>query len=103
MDALPRLHDVAKLTNDEFADLLLGWETCGAHTCFERFEFLSASDEQLLRRALVSSDDLPYPEVRRAADGWVEIAATSIASVGAGPYRRFTRSWEWNPADQGST
>jgi len=100
-DALPRLHEVAKLTDDSFADLLIGWETCGAHTCFERFEVLSASGEQLLRRALVSSDDLPYPEVSRAADGTVEIIATGIASVGAGPYRKFTRSWEWDPADQG--
>ncbi len=97
----PVLHDVAELTGDSSADLLIGWETCGAHTCFERFEVLSASGEQLLRRALVPTDDLPYPEVSRVADGWVEITATGIASVGAGPFRKFTRSWEWTPADQG--
>jgi hypothetical protein len=100
-DGLPILHDVAQLTGDTSADLLLGWATCGAHTCFERFEVLSASDAQLLRHALDRSDDLPYPEIGRAAGGRVEITATGIASAGAGPFRKLTRTWEWDPAEQG--
>ncbi len=99
-DGLPVLHASAELTGDSSADLLLGWETCGAHTCFQRFEVLSLSDTQLRRLPLDPSDDLPYPEVNRAADGSVDITATGIASVGAGPFRKFTRSWDWDPVDQ---
>ncbi len=100
-DGLPVLHAGAELTGDSSADLLLGWETCGAHTCFQRFEVLSVFDTQLRRLPLDPSDDLPYPEVNRAAGGSVDITATGIASVGAGPFRKFTRSWDWDPADQG--
>jgi hypothetical protein len=100
-DGLPVLHAGAELTGDSSADLLLGWETCGAHTCFQRFEVLSLLHSQLRRLPLDPSDDLPYPEVNHAAGGSVEITATGIASVGAGPFRRLTRSWDWDPAGQG--
>ena len=99
-DRAPILHAGSDLTGDQIDDLLVGWQTCGAHTCFERFEVVSASGPQVLRRALEPSDDLPYPEVTRAAGGSVAITATGIASVGAGPFRRLTRSWEWEPIDQ---
>ena len=98
---IPVLHAGAELTGDSSADLLLGWEKCGAHTCFQRFEVLSLVHSQLRRLPLDPSDDLPYPEVSDAAGGWVDITATGIASVGAGPFRRFTRSWDWDPAGQG--
>jgi hypothetical protein len=62
---------------------------------------LSLVHTQLRRLPLDPSDDLPYPEVNHAAGGSVDITATGIASVGAGPFRRLTRSWEWDPAGQG--
>jgi hypothetical protein len=99
-DATPILHAEAELTGDTAPDVLLGWGTCGAHTCSERFEVLSASGTQLIRRALDPSSDLPYPEATIAANGSVAITATGIASVGAGPFRRFTRSWDWHPGNQ---
>jgi len=98
---VPVLHAGAELTGDSSTDLLLGWETCGAHTCFQRFEVLSHFHTQLRRLPLDLSDDLPYPEVNHAAGGSVEITATGIASVGAGPFRRLTRSWDWDPVGQG--
>jgi hypothetical protein len=99
-DATPILHADAELNGDTAADALLGWETCGAHTCFERFEVLSASGTQLTRLALDSSGDLPYPEATIAANGSVAITATEIGSVGAGPFRRLTRTWDWDPASR---
>jgi hypothetical protein len=96
-DAMPILHAESELTHDSCADVLLGWRQCGAHTCFERLEVLSASGTQIIRHALDPSVDLPYPEVTIAADGSVAVTATGIGSVGAGPFRRFTRTWVWDP------
>jgi hypothetical protein len=61
---------------------------------------LSASGMQIVRHALDPSTDLPYPEVAVRSDGSVVATATGIASVGAGPFRRFTRTWAWDPASQ---
>jgi hypothetical protein len=99
-DATPILHADSELTHDSCADVLLGWRQCGAHTCFERLEVLSGSGTQIIRHALDPSVDLPYPEVTIAADGSVAVTATGIGSVGAGPFRRFTRTWVWDPGNQ---
>jgi len=99
-DAIPNLHADAELTHDSSADVLLGWRTCGAHTCFERLEVLSASGTQIVRHGLEPSADLAYPEVTIGAGGSVVVTATGIGSVGAGPFRRFTRTWAWDPSDQ---
>ncbi len=99
-DAIPILHADAELTRGSSTDVVLGWRTCGAHTCFERLEVLSASGAQAIRYPLDPSADMPYPELTIAADGSVAVTATEIGSVGAGPYRRFTRTWVWDPADQ---
>jgi hypothetical protein len=61
---------------------------------------LSAAGTQVIRHALDPSVDLPYPEVTIAADGSVAATATGIGSVGAGPFRRFTRTWEWDSANR---
>jgi hypothetical protein len=98
--AVPALHADAELTGDSSADLLMGWRTCGAHTCFERFEVLSATGAQVTRHALDPSADLPYPEATIGADGSLAVTATEIGSIGAGPYRRFTRTWVWDPANR---
>jgi hypothetical protein len=97
-DATPVLHEETELTDDSSADLLLGWRACGAHTCFERFEVLSAAGTRVLRHALDPSEDIPYPEATTTTGGSVAITATGIGSVGAGPFRRFTRTWSWDPA-----
>jgi hypothetical protein len=98
--ASPILHADAGLTGDASSSVLLGWRTCGAHTCLERLEVLSASGTQVVRHALDPSADLPYPEVTIAADGSVAVTATGIGSVGAGPFRRFTRTWVWDRPSQ---
>ena len=98
--AVPMLHADAELTGDSSTDLLMGWRTCGAHTCFERLEVLSATGAQVIRHALDPSADIPYPELTITADGSVAVTATEIGSVGAGPYRPFTRTWVWESANQ---
>ena len=99
--ASPILHADAELTGDASSNVLLGWRTCGAHTCLERLEVLSVSGMRVVRHALDPSADLPYPEITIPADGSVAVTATGIGSVGAGPFRRFTRTWIWDPPNQG--
>jgi len=95
-DRVPVLHGVADLTGDQVDDLLVGWRTCGAHSCFEDFSALSAAGTQIQVHRLEPSADLPYPEVDLPATGRVSIIGTGIASVGAGPFRRLTRTWAWD-------
>jgi hypothetical protein len=96
----PILYAEADLTGDLTADLLLGWRTCGAHTCQERLEVLSASGTRVARYSLDPSLDLPYPEISLQSDGSVAVTGTAIGSAGAGPFRRLTRTWTWDSASQ---
>jgi hypothetical protein len=99
-DRVPILHGAADLTGDQADDLLLGWQTCGAHTCFEDFNILSAAGTQIQVHRLEPTADLPYPEVDLPPAGPVSITGTGIASVGAGPFRRQTRTWAWDAPSQ---
>lgn len=96
-ESLPIVHAGADLTRDGAADVLVGWRACGAHTCQERYEVLSISGTRVIRRALEPSDDMPFPEINVSADGTVAATAAGIGSAGAGPFRRFTRTWIWDP------
>jgi hypothetical protein len=98
----PVLVSVQDLNADGIAELLFTRETCGAHTCFERVEVLRWERSGFVNVFSGRSDDLPSPSVEivgPVSDGSyrIEITAQGIASVGAGPYRRFTRIWGWSP------
>jgi len=95
-DGVPVLHGVADLTGDQVDDLLVGWQACGAHTCIEDFNVLSAEGTRMRVHRLEPTADLPYPEVDLPATGRVSIIGTGIASVGAGPFRRLARTWAWD-------
>ena len=100
-DATPLLHLAADLNRDGVTDLLVGWETCGAHTCYQQLDVVMAAGTFLVRARLDPTLDLPYPEVQHLSDGRLAVTGTGIASAGAGPFRQVTRTWAWDAAQQG--
>ncbi|MBM3121960.1 MAG: hypothetical protein FJZ97_07200 [Chloroflexi bacterium] len=94
-DAAPNLHLAGDLTGDGVSDLVVGWETCGAHTCYQELDAVMAEGSTLARVPLDPTLDLPYPEVRLLPDGRLAVTGTGIASAGAGPFRQITRAWSW--------
>ena len=77
-------------------------ETCGASTCFERFDVLGW-DGQSLVSLLAGPLELPaghYQLVQADGDAPIEIQARRgvNGSIGAGPQRTETQRWDWNGA-----
>jgi hypothetical protein len=99
-DAAPLLHLAGDLTGDGVPDLVLGWETCGAHTCYQELEAVMAAESKLVRAPLDPTLDLPYPALRLLPDSHLAVTGTGIASAGAGPYRQLTREWSWSEEQQ---
>jgi len=100
-DAAPILHLAGDLSGDGVTDLLVGWESCGAHTCYQQVDAVMAAGGNLTRARLDPTLDLPYPEVQLIPDGRLTVTGTRIASAGAGPFRQVTRTWAWDAAQQG--
>jgi len=101
----PALHFAQDLTGDGAADLVAAHRICGAHTCFEQVSVLVWDGASFTNRLQGASDDLPYPEVEivgpdEQGGTSLSVTGTSIASVGAGPYRQRTRAWSWDAAAQ---
>lgn len=99
-DATPILHPAGDLTGDGVSDLVIGWETCGAHTCYQQLEAVRATGTALLRSRIEPTLDLPYPALRLLPDSHLAVTGTGIASAGAGPYRQLTREWSWSEEQQ---
>lgn len=98
----PVLMSVKDLNGDGLVELLYWRETCGAHTCFKQVEILRWERSGFVGLFEGRSDDLPSPKIEITGpwnDGryQIEITAEGIASAGAGPYRPFTRTWQWSP------
>jgi hypothetical protein len=77
-------------------------ETCGANTCFEKFNVLGW-DGQALVSLLAEPLDLPsaqYQLVQADADTPIEIQVQTGVnkSIGAGPQRTEKQLWDWNGA-----
>jgi len=75
---------------------------CGAHTCFDTFDVLGW-DGARFTGLMGDRLQMPYPRYTLEnvdADAALEIRAASgqIASVGAGPQRTTTETWDWNGA-----
>lgn len=101
----PRIYTAQDLTGDGIPELLFSQTHCGAHTCFEQVELLRWQNTKLENCLQGKTDDLPYPTVEAIgpeSDGTSQIAitATGFGSVGAGPFRPFTRFWRWNAESQ---
>jgi len=77
-------------------------ETCGANTCFEKFDVLGW-DGQALVSLLAEPLELPsaqYQLVQADADTPIEIQVQTGVnkSIGAGPQRTEKQLWDWNGA-----
>jgi len=97
----PEIHQARDLTVDGLPELIVAYPRCGAHTCFAQFAVYQWDGESLVDRFRGPSDDMPFPELAlEAADpstpAAIEITATGIGSVGAGPYRMWSRTWTWD-------
>ncbi len=99
---LPKLQAARDFTGDGRPELLILWESCGAHTCFAQAEILKWTGSGFVNLWQGRSDDLPSPDIELQgplADGStaISITARGIGSVGAGPYREIRRTWTWHP------
>ncbi|MCJ7706777.1 MAG: VCBS repeat-containing protein [Anaerolineales bacterium] len=98
----PIVHAAQDLNGDGLTDLLIGYPVCGAHTCLERIEVLMWAGATLQNRLTGTSQDLPTPGIDLVGptdNGSYQIAisASGVGSIGAGPFRPFTRTWSWDP------
>ncbi|OGO18748.1 MAG: hypothetical protein A2Z14_09705 [Chloroflexi bacterium RBG_16_48_8] len=94
---VPTLFSSDDLNGDSISDLLVGRQSCGAHTCFIRLEALIWNGETLENRLQGTSDDMPGPTIEVYSDtNEILVTAEGIGSVGAGPFRRFIRRWTWD-------
>jgi hypothetical protein len=99
---LPKLQATRDFTGDGHPELLILWESCGAHTCFTQAEILKWNGSGFENLWQGRSDDLPSPDIEfqgPLADGStaISITARGIGSAGAGPYREIRRTWAWHP------
>jgi hypothetical protein len=99
----PALREARDLTGDGVPEVVVAYPVCGAHTCFSQFAIFQWDGSVMVDRFQGRSDDMPSPEIEFLADrpdlpAAIEITATGIASVGAGPYRVWSRRWNWDPA-----
>jgi len=96
--SVPIIYSTADLNSDALNDLLVGHQSCGTHTCFERLEVLSWNGATLENLMGGSSEDMPNPTIEVLPEETeILVTAQGIGSVGAGPFRRFTRRWTWDP------
>ena len=99
-----KLYSVDDFSGDRLPDFLFAEVSCGAHTCTENLQLLTWMDGEIKNRMLGETADLYYPSVEISApDGEMlelAITATSVGSVGAGPFQRFSRHWRWDSAEQ---
>jgi hypothetical protein len=97
----PVLLSVQDLNADGVTELLYTRENCGAHTCFKQVEVLRWHRSRFENIFEGRSDDMPSPLIEivgPVSDGsyQIEVTAQGIGSVGAGPFRQFTRIWSWS-------
>lgn len=97
----PALESAVDLTGDSLPELVAFHPLCGAHTCFAQYTVLQWDEDRVVDLLRGQTDDLPSPEwsAHPASPGEpsrLSITAMGIGSVGAGPYRRTTRTWNWD-------
>lgn len=94
---IPRFYSIDDLTGDGLADVILGIESCGAHTCFTKIEGLLWTGASFENRLQGTSEDLPSPIIEINKDpAEIIVTGEGVASVGAGPNRSIERHWIWD-------
>lgn len=102
--AAPFIRAAQDVNADGIPDLLTTREMCGAHTCSFEVNVLTWNEGALRSIFPDVTTDIPLPLVDLEGpqeDGTYEIVitGTGIASVGAGPFRPYSRIWSY---DQGT-
>jgi hypothetical protein len=97
----PAIQSVEDLNGDKKAEIVMGMQTCGAHTCFTDVKVLSWSESGFQNRLEGTTTDIPYPRVQinSVTEGGIAdiaIQGGEIASTGAGPQRIETRTWAFD-------
>ena len=97
----PAIHEARDLTADGLPELIVAYSLCGVHTCFAQFAVYQWDGASMIDQFQGTSDDMPSPKLVIEADdpsspAAIEITATGIGSVGAGPYRTWSRTWTWD-------
>jgi hypothetical protein len=97
----PEILSSEDLTGDQISDLLIGRQSCGAHTCFTQLEAFVWNGTTLENRMQGTSEDMPSPGIEVDPPSMqFTITAEGIGSVGAGPFRRFLRQWTWDGEEE---
>lgn len=97
-----QLWHLQDLNADGRAELVAGWQSCGAHTCFQELQVLVWNREVIENRLSGSTAELPSPQVDvldSDGDGFYHVAVTAegVGSAGAGPPRPVTWVWAFDP------
>ncbi len=90
------------LNGDAQPELVAGFGSCGAHTCFESLGIYSWQNGGFANLLSGSTGDLPYPSVSLEgpdSQGFyaIKISASGFGSVGAGPQREIIRVYTYDP------
>jgi hypothetical protein len=94
---IPRFYSIEDLTGDGLPDVILGIESCGAHTCFTSIEGILWTGDSFENRLQGTSEDLPSPVIEiNHSPTEIIVTGEGVASVGAGPNRRLERHWAWD-------
>ncbi len=101
----PTFYEPTDLTGDGVPELIYSIEECGAHTCFQLPEVLSAHGGGGMRPILAGHGNhmAQQVEIQSPDDGLAYLEFTSgwVGSAGAGTNQRGeTNAWKWNPKTQ---
>lgn len=88
------LMDIADLTEDGVADLSFTDITCGAHTCWYTAHVWAWTGDHF-EEQVDGTFSLPYAHFW-VEEGQIRGISGGIGSVGAGPQRPYTETWQWN-------
>lgn len=110
----PALVEQADMTGDDLPEAITVFSTCGAHTCFNHYQVISANDGEIRNivqpgeEEVVVSEDMPetislsYVDEERVEDVTGDdlpdlvISGGQVGSAGAGIQRARTEVWAWD-------
>ncbi|MDT8304858.1 MAG: hypothetical protein RRC07_02885 [Anaerolineae bacterium] len=108
---LPELVQLVDMTGDDQDDAVLRYVTCGAHTCFNNYQIVSAEGGSVRNIVDTGEEAVPelvdfismaYVEDEQIEDGTDDdlpdlvISGGLIGSAGAGIQRPFQEIWAWD-------